>query len=86
MAHALHTDFFWPDLELHWVMLIPGNQVSDFIIQGCTEQGGLTIFGTVVENMTYGVDKTHVSHAICLINNDGFHIFHIHDAAFHQVD
>ena len=86
MFHTFHGDLFGSDIDLDWVVLIFLDQSGNIIIQGRTEQDGLPVLGTIIQNMTYRINESHVSHTVGLIQDHGPDVIQLDGLILHQVD
>ena len=86
MFHAFHGDLLGSDIDLDWVVLIFLDQSGNIIIQGRTEQDGLPVIGTIIQDMTYGINESHVSHTVGLIQDHGPDVIQLDGSILHQVD
>ena len=86
MCHTFHRYFFWTNFNRHGVGLIISYQVSNFVVQSCTEQNSLAVRLTLIENFTYGFHESHIRHSICFIKNNNANIFQRYCASLHHVN
>ena len=86
MFHALHGDLLGSDIDLDWVVLIFLDQSGNIIIQSRTEQDGLPVLGTIIQNMTYRINESHVSHTVGLIQDHRPDVIQLDGLILHQVD
>ena len=86
MFHTFHGDLLGSDIDLDWVVLIFLDQSGNIIIQGRTEQDGLPVLGTIIQNMTYRINESHVSHTVSLIQYHRPDVIQLDGLILHQVD
>jgi len=85
MFHAFHGDLFGSDIDLDRVILILLDQSGNIIIQSRTEQDGLTILGAIIQNVTYRINESHVSHTVSFIQDHSPDVIQLNGSILHQI-